>query len=86
VIYKQNTKSNNTAPRTVNKPDEIDIAIKLQPTLGSHSQRVKLPTLNVQRTYTLNPDAMLHALRVVLDLPRKPIILNEDENSHEKGQ
>jgi hypothetical protein len=47
---------------------------------GNNIYIKKRSTLETERTSTPNNQAMLQALRVVLDLPLKPIVLTENEN------
>jgi hypothetical protein len=49
--------------------------------LANEAKPKQQRTLEVVRSFKVNKQAMLQALRVILDLPLTPIVLKEDEQS-----
>jgi len=52
--------------------------------MGKKQSDQKRKSLEIQRSVNPHRDAMLASLRVVLDLPNKPIVFKDEErNAHE---
>ena len=46
---------------------------------GQQTKSPKPPAVEIKRTFVPNRDAMLQALRVVLGMPRLPIVLKDEQ-------